>query len=56
MDDLDSCPSGSIGVSQELDALNVDQITDELLNQMLQEFTSDSKVKLEVEDIDESLF
>jgi hypothetical protein len=45
LEDLESCPSG-VGASSELDVLNVDQITNELLNQILQEFAMDPHVKL----------
>jgi len=39
LEDLESCPSGSIGQSNETDfELKVDQITDELLASILQDF------------------
>lgn len=49
--DLDSCPSGSIGQSNEADhELKVDQITDDLLESILRDFKQDSSVKMVVED------
>lgn len=51
MADLDSCPSGSIGASNEADhELKVDQITDDLLESILRDFKQDSAVKMVVED------
>jgi|TARA_B110001450_G_scaffold243064_1_gene254004 hypothetical protein len=51
MADLDSCPSGSIGASNEADhELKVDQITDDLLESILRDFKQDSSVKMVVED------
>lgn len=56
--DLDSCPSGSIGASNEADhELKVDQITDDLLESILRDFKQDSSVKMVVEDdVDEDDF
>lgn len=49
--DLDSCPSGSVGASNEADhELKVDQITDDLLESILRDFKQDSSVKMVVED------
>jgi hypothetical protein len=60
LQDLESCPSGSLGQSRPEDSqdfeLKVDQITDELLNAILQDFKQDGDVKLEVEDVDEAAF
>lgn len=50
MADLDSCPSGSIGASNEDHELKVDQITDDLLESILRDFKQDSAVKMVVED------
>lgn len=51
MADLDSCPSGSIGASNEADhELQIDQITDDLLESILRDFKQDSSVKMVVED------
>ena len=50
MADLDSCPSGSIGASNEDHELKVDQITDDLLESILRDFKQDSSVKMVVED------
>jgi len=56
--DLDSCPSGSMGASNEADhELKVDQITDDLLESILRDFKQDSSVKMVVEyDVDEDDF
>jgi len=59
--DLESCPSGSLGQSAKPEEsgdfdLKVDQITDELLASILNDFKQDSGVKLEVEDVDEAQF
>ena len=60
LEDLESCPSGSLGQSRPEDSqdfdLKVDQITEELLNTILQDFKHDPEVKLEVEDVDETAF
>lgn len=61
LEDLESCPSGSLGQqkpdqSDENFDLRVDQITDELLNSILKDFTHDEHIKMEVEDLDEAEF
>ena len=59
LEDLESYPSGSmnaIGESSENFDLKVDQITDELLAQILNDFEQDPTVRMEVEDIDDAPF
>lgn len=59
LEDLDSCPSGSLDHKTAPEAdfeVNVDQITDELLNQILRDFSNDQNLKMNVEDIDEEDF
>lgn len=51
LEDLDSYPSASLSKSNEQEIqMRVDNITEELLNEILQDFTNDEKVRLEVED------
>ena len=56
LEDLDSCPSGSLGKEEDNFDLKVDQITDELLNSILRDFSNDNNAKMTVEDVNEDEF